>query len=71
MSNMPLRPLVQPRWAVIGTYRICPLPMKPIPPYHKRNKWPPTYLYKRTPIVINTDAANTANPNSPPSRGAR
>ena len=72
MTDLPLRPLVQPRWVVIGTYRICPLPLRPIPPYHKPNKWPPAYLSKRSPIVINTDAATVAvNPNSPPDGGAR
>ena len=73
-NNSP--PFLQPRWVVIGTYRICPLPLRPIPPYHKPNKWPPEYLLrsKRTLIKINTDGANTknaTNTNRPPDGGTR
>lgn len=57
----------RPPWVVIGTYRIVPLPIRPIPPYHKPTKWPPSYLSKRAPIKVPRDAAN---PNSSPD-GAR
>lgn len=62
--------LLQPRWAVIGTYRTCPLPMKPIPPYIKPTGLVPAYLSKQVPIKINTDAA-TITINSPPDGGSR
>ena len=64
--------LLQPRWVVIGTYRTCPLPMKPIPQYIKPTGVVPAYLYlsKQVPIKINTDAA-TITINSAPDGGSR
>ena len=70
---MASKPLLQPRWVVIGVYRTCPLPMKPIPPYMKPTKWPPAYFLrsKRPPIKVDTDAATvTGNTDSPPDGGA-
>ena len=62
---------LQPRWAVIGTYRTCPLPMKPIPPYIKP-RVVPAYLSKQVPIKINTDAVTVTDTiNSPPDGGSR
>jgi len=68
------KPLLQPRWVVIATYRNIPLPIKPIPPYKKLTKWPPAYVLrsKRASIVVNTDtdgATEAANSNSSPDGG--
>jgi len=66
---------LQPRWAVIGTYRTCPLPMKPIPPYIKP-RVVPAYLYlsKQPSIKLHRDAVTdtvTDNVNSPPDGRSR
>ena len=64
--------LLQPRWVVIGTYRTCPLPMKPIPQYIKPTGVVPAYLYlsKQPSIKLHTDAV-TDNLNSPPDGRSR